>query len=417
MGLRCFSLAVVAGLMCCSGVVTAGDGELSMMEILADEAERPGEPRNGSRPVFLDRTGGTLLFSMTAPDNAVCVRGVPDVTGDGLDEIIVGIDESGTDNVFCLSGASVGTADVVWSVETLDGVSGGAPYGDEAVVHVSDADGNGYDNILVGTAWGGRTAYDIDTLDGTIHWRFDTYLEADSGWVYSLDRMSDVTGDGVPETAFGAGSRQRLALHGRRLGCRRRPGHGRLALRGRGCGRIGAQPRRCQRRWRRRCLCRGVGQRRHLCLSRWRNRACRVASCCGATRRAAPIRPEVLPDITGDGVNEALAVIWATGGSAVRCLNGATGVEVWRSTTGHRLRDDGRCHRRRERRRGVRTSSSARGTTRSSCSTERPATRSGRRRWEPPTTAMSGPLAASRISTVTGSTMWSPVPSTSTPTP
>jgi len=35
----------------------------------------------------------------------------------------------------------------------------------------------------------------MNTLDGEIHWRFDTYLEADNGWIYSLDRMSDVTGD------------------------------------------------------------------------------------------------------------------------------------------------------------------------------------------------------------------------------
>jgi len=39
-----------------------------------------------------------------------------------------------------------------------------------------------------------------------------------------------------------------------------------------------------------------------------------------------------LPDITGDGINEAVAAIWTSDGSAVRCLNGATGVEVWRST-------------------------------------------------------------------------------------
>jgi hypothetical protein len=42
---------------------------------------------------------------------------------------------------------------------------------------------------------------------------------------------------------------------------------------------------------------------------------------------------EVLPDATGDGVNEALAALWATGGSAVRCLNGATGALLWASTT------------------------------------------------------------------------------------
>ena len=64
---------------------------------------------------------------MTAIDNASTVRPVDDVTGDGIDEVLVGIDESGTDNLFCLDGSSSGAATVVWSLETMDGVSGGSP--------------------------------------------------------------------------------------------------------------------------------------------------------------------------------------------------------------------------------------------------------------------------------------------------
>ena len=33
---------------------------------------------------------------------------------------------------------------------------------------------------------------------------------------------------------------------------------------------------------------------------------------------------EILPDITGDGIDEVLAAVWSLGGSAVRCINGAT---------------------------------------------------------------------------------------------
>ena len=331
MGSRRVWLVVLVG--CCLGtsVAAAGDGELSMMEIVMDEAERPGEPRAESRPAVLDRTGGTLLFSMTAPDNAACVRGVPDVTGDGLDEIIVGIDESGTDNVFCLNGASVGTADVVWSVETLDGLSGGAPYGDEAVVHVSDADGNGYDNILVGTAWGGRTAYDFDTLDGTIHWRFDTYLAASSGWVYSLDQMSDVTGDGVPETAFGAGSDNNSLYVVD--GAASAGGQATVVWNYAAADAVGSV--------------RNLGDVNgdgddDVFAAVWDNGDTFVCLDGGTSLPGGfvlwsyPVSgaysTEVLPDITGDGINEALAAIWTSDGSAVRCLNGATGVEVWRST-------------------------------------------------------------------------------------
>jgi len=40
----------------------------------------------------------------------------------------------------------------------------------------------------------------------------------------------------------------------------------------------------------------------------------------------------VLPDITGDGIDEALVVLWAVDGSSIRCVNGATGVFLWAST-------------------------------------------------------------------------------------
>jgi len=312
--------------------VVADDGELSTIDILRDKAEAPGEPPAEDRPAHLDRVGGTLLFSMIGPDNASCVRGVPDVTGDGLDEIIVGIDESGTDNVFCLSGASVGTADVVWSLQTLDGVSGGAPYGDESIVHVSDADGNGADNVLVGTAWGGRTAYDIDTLDGTIHWRFDTYLTADSGWVYSLDRMSDVTGDGVAETAFGAGSNNdSLYLVD---GAAAAGGPATVVWQYAAADAVGSV--------------RNLGDVNgdgddDVFAAVWDNGDTFVCLDGGTALPGGHVlwsyavsgahSTGVLPDITGDGINDALAVIWASGGSSIRCLNGATGVEVWRSTT------------------------------------------------------------------------------------
>jgi outer membrane protein assembly factor BamB len=42
----------------------------------------------------------------------------------------------------------------------------------------------------------------------------------------------------------------------------------------------------------------------------------------------------VLPDITGDGIDEALAVLWTgSGGSNVRCVNGASGTHIWSSDT------------------------------------------------------------------------------------
>jgi len=329
--LRCF-LVGICGIIMVGGSVARSKDEPTMRETIEWETQRPPEDLATDRPAHLDVAGGTVLFSMSAADNAACVRGVPDVTGDGLDEIIVGIDESGTDNVFCLNGASVGTADVVWSIETADGVSGGAPYGDESIVVTLDPDGNGTDNILVGTAWGGRTAYDMDTLDGAIHWRFDTYLQPDSGWVYSLDRMSDVTGDGKPETAVGAGSDSDTLFMVD--GSAAAGGQAAIVWRYEAADAVGSV--------------RNLGDVNgdgddDVFAAVWDNGDTFVCLDGGTALPGGHVlwsyavsgaySTGVLPDITGDGVNEALAAIWATGGSSVRCLNGATGAHIWSSTT------------------------------------------------------------------------------------
>ncbi len=298
---------------------------------LAERAEARPEPRPVDAEAVVGAELGSRLFFMTGADNASCVRSVADVTGDGRDEIVVGIDESQVDNIFLLDGASRGAATVVWAIETMDGVSGGSPWGDQSLVPAFDSDGNDRQNILLGTAWGGRTAYDLDSLDGSIQWSFDTYDAFESGWVYSLAQLNDITGDGVPETAFGAGSDNNTlymvdgassvpatvlwqyqaadaVLSVCNVGDVNGDGdHDVLAA----IGDNGSQ-----------LVCLDGGTALPGGQVLWTYPASSIVNACG-----------VLPDITGDGVNEALVVLWTTDGSAIRCLNGATGQVVWSSTT------------------------------------------------------------------------------------
>ncbi len=275
---------------------------------------------------------GNQLFFRTAPDNAPCVRAVADVTGDGLDEVIAGIDESGVPNVYALSGASTGLATDVWSYQTADGVSGGSPYGDQSIVPISDTDGNGAQNILVGTAWGGRTAYNLDAQTGAVSWRFDTYLEPQSGWVYSLAEMQDTTGDGIPEVAFGAGSMNDTLYY---VDGSAQPGQaavlwvypaGDAVYSVRNAGDVNGDAVDD--------VLAAIGDNvdRLVCLDGaspgpgtnvfWIYQPGITVYACG-----------VLPDVTGDGVSEALVALWASDGSSIRCVNGATGVLLWSSTT------------------------------------------------------------------------------------
>jgi len=325
---------LVVLMLVAAGAVAAGDGPVldTVAAQLEARAERPPQPASAET---FDRRGipqGQLIFWMDGPDNAECVRGFPDVTGDGIPEVVVGFDESGVDNVFCLDGSSSGAATTVWSFQTNGGLSGGSPYDDDSLVPASDADGNTSPNLLVGTAWGGRTAFSLDGDAGAVNWKFDTYLEPESGWIYSLAEMSDVSGDGVPDVAFGAGSDSNtifmvdgstqvgqavklwsyMAPDGiagvRNIGDLNGDGDDDLVVAVTDNGQrllfmSGDPPT-------------AGGQVLDTYLS-------------GATT----VWTEVLPDVTGDGINEALAAVWVSDGSAIRCVNGATGSEVWRSTT------------------------------------------------------------------------------------
>jgi outer membrane protein assembly factor BamB len=289
-------------------------------------------PALAATPQLVPAAGGQLIAYMVGADNAECVRSTPDVNGDGRDEILVGIGESGVDNIFCLDGASSGAATVVWKLQTDGGLSGGMVYGDQSIVPVGDTEGNGMPNVLIGTSWGGRTAFDLDTRFGAEIWRFDTYVIPPSGWIYSLCEISDVTGDGVPEYAFGVGSDGDVVVlvDGASTGAqaqqvwRYQAGDAVYSVRNLGdANGDGGDD-----------VLAAVGDNidRIVCLEGdsafpagnvlWTYNPGASVYACG-----------VLPDITADGVNEALAVLWTLNGSAVRCLDGATGALVWSSSS------------------------------------------------------------------------------------
>lgn len=191
-------IAVTAMLLTCC----IANGQIEVPEVHTQQMMNRLTGKEQSMPLRSE-----AIWTADAQDNAVCIRSIPDVTGDGIRDAVLGhgINQDGH-NFFCYSGASSGTGSVVWSVETTGGLSGGYFWGDECISIASDADGNGYPNILAGLAGGGRFAAAYDGFDGTMLWQFNTYDEPDSGWIYSITELGDVTGDDIPEVIFGCGS-------------------------------------------------------------------------------------------------------------------------------------------------------------------------------------------------------------------
>jgi outer membrane protein assembly factor BamB len=138
-----------------------------------------------------------------------CVSAIEDQEGfvPADQDVLVEIDYTGdpAGHLKLLRGAD---GEVLWGFSPPGGVSGGCGYGDMCLTSVPDLNGDGMHEALLGTSWGGRTAYALLANDGgRIFWDFDTYADdPPSGWVYSIDWIDDVTGDGIPEVIFGCGS-------------------------------------------------------------------------------------------------------------------------------------------------------------------------------------------------------------------
>ncbi|HPM78262.1 MAG TPA: PQQ-binding-like beta-propeller repeat protein [bacterium] len=162
-----------------------------------------------------------LIWTFEPPDGKAhveCVGSIEDIDGDDVPDILAhAFDSINTpdeaDTTFCISGASGGDATLIWGAHpkndhpTYPSDSGGD--GDRILTSVRDLNGDGVEDVLLGTAWGNRTAYALDGADGSKIWMFCTYTNPgspDDGWIMSIDAFPDVTGDGVPEAIFGVGS-------------------------------------------------------------------------------------------------------------------------------------------------------------------------------------------------------------------
>ncbi len=156
----------------------------------------------------LSADGGDIIWTFQGIEDIRCLTQLHDQNADGDPEIVVETYDAGADgdHLYCLSGGDSGIPEVLWSIRPESGASNGGGYSDDCLITVSDLSGDAYPDVVLGTAWGNRSVHAVNGLTGDVLWTFDTYLEFESGWIYSLDSFPDRTGDGLPEIAVAIGS-------------------------------------------------------------------------------------------------------------------------------------------------------------------------------------------------------------------
>jgi hypothetical protein len=152
------------------------------------------------------------LFQGIANINAMAE--VPDADMDGVPDIAVETYNSGAgtaDHLYLLSGGSTNVPAVIWSIRPVGGPSSSGGWGDDCLNAAPDLSGDGFPDLVLGTAWGGRSAYGINGRTGDVLWTFDTYADSPptpprSGWVYTIRSVPDLDDDQVSDVVFGCGS-------------------------------------------------------------------------------------------------------------------------------------------------------------------------------------------------------------------
>jgi outer membrane protein assembly factor BamB len=150
--------------------------------------------------------GGQLLWEYDFPENVVCVSQISDINNDSMLDVAAecyGTDMYGKKHLRTYWANSSGLGVTRWAVGDT-GFTGS--WGDDCLMRGADYNNDGVRDILLGTAWGDRSVYAINTVNGQILWFYDSHsYDGDGGWVYSVKPMPDITGDGIGEVLAGIG--------------------------------------------------------------------------------------------------------------------------------------------------------------------------------------------------------------------
>lgn len=149
-------------------------------------------------------TGAQLWTYQIPPASDVSPKAmhrIKDITGDGKADVVV----CSEDNlVRLLNGNASGTSQQLWEHE----IYSGSVYQQDALSTITDINQDGYEDIIVGTAWGDRSIVALSGNTGEQIWKHSTANYGGGGWVYQVDASADYNGDGMHDVLAASGNNQ-----------------------------------------------------------------------------------------------------------------------------------------------------------------------------------------------------------------
>jgi hypothetical protein len=139
------------------------------------------------------------IIDVSYDNSPKAIASIKDINGDGINDIIVASEDN---YVRCFNGNSHETADIFWEFE----IYSGNVYLKQALGFLPDLNGDGHDEVVVGTTGGDRSVVVLSGKTGEQLWKFETGYWGDGGWVYQVDASTDFNSDGFPDVLACAGN-------------------------------------------------------------------------------------------------------------------------------------------------------------------------------------------------------------------
>jgi outer membrane protein assembly factor BamB len=131
------------------------------------------------------------------------LKPINDITGDGINEVIISTDNYLT---ICLDGAASGNSFPIWTFNTYFNNSNAGSIGQswdygvqDAIQIADDLNGDGYNDVVIGTGGGNEHVYAIDGTNGEIIWEFGDNINYGLGDFEAVDVKRDFNGDNVED--------------------------------------------------------------------------------------------------------------------------------------------------------------------------------------------------------------------------
>ena len=148
---------------------------------------------------------GEQLWSYQVPQSSdespKAMTPIADITGDGKADLVVCTEDN---YVRLLNGNASGLSQQIWQRE----IYSGSVYQQDALDIIADVDADGFEDVIVGTAWGDRSIVALSGKTGQQIWKHSTTNYGGGGWVYQVDASTDFNGDDIPDVLAAAGNNQ-----------------------------------------------------------------------------------------------------------------------------------------------------------------------------------------------------------------